>query len=96
MRWVRRRRLPIAVSLAVAVAAFFPLLVIAGLMLHQVLIVVVDAGFRFWGLPDGVVVGFLTAVAVVLAYIACRMMYGGLRWKTVIHDERYCTRADTT
>ena len=90
MRWVRHKRLPVAVSLAVAVAAFPPLLLIAGLVLHQVVIAVVDGGFRFWALPEAVVIGSLTAVAVILAYIPSRMIYVGLRWKTVVHDERYC------
>ncbi|MFH1748613.1 MAG: hypothetical protein ABIG44_16380 [Planctomycetota bacterium] len=92
MRWVRHKRLPVAVSLAVAVVAFFPLLAIAGFVLRQLLRALVDAGFRFWDLPDTVVFGFLIAIAVILAYIPCRIIYSRLRWKTVVHDERYCIR----
>jgi hypothetical protein len=87
---IRQKRFSVATSLAAAIVAFPPFLVLAGVIAHRMLIAIVDSGFRFWGVPDEVVIAFFAAIAVVLAYIPCRMIYMALHWKTVEDSGRYC------
>lgn len=90
VRVIRKERCSAAVSLLAATIAFPGLLVVAGLFMHQVLIVLVDCGFRFGDLPESVVIGIVTAVAVIPAYLPSRLIYTGLRWSSVEMDSRCC------
>ncbi len=83
----RQERFSVGRSLATAAAAFLLLIVAAGFLMWVLLIVLVDSGFDFWGLPGGVVLGMLTATAFVLAYVPCRRIYTNLRWRTTEHEE---------
>jgi hypothetical protein len=88
----RQERFSVARSLATAAAAFLLLIVAAAFLMWALLTVLVDSGFDFWGLPGGVVLGMLTGMAFVLAYVPCRRIYTNLRWRTIEHEGPYSCR----
>jgi hypothetical protein len=88
-RW--KKRLSLIPALTLASAAFLLLLPLSGYLVYIALVPLVALGV-FTRTPDGLIVGLLMAIAMLLAYLQARFVFMRLRWRFV--EPRYCIECE--
>jgi hypothetical protein len=91
---IRRERLSIGTSLALAIVAFPPVLAVAAIVVGKVVISIVDditvPGADIPHALDAILQGAMIGLPVLVAYIVSRFIYTNLRWRWEEPDGQYC------
>lgn len=98
-RDIRQEKCTFAVSFLTAVLLFPIILAIAGFIVRDILIGILDQfsgpnGSGLNWLSEGIFVGFIVTVAVLIAYPSARFIYSNMRWKFIDSDVRYCQNCE--
>ncbi len=91
IRYDRKERCSVPLSLVCALLTFLPVLVITGITAWGILVAVLDTlppKSRFPG--EHVLVGGSVTAAVFAAWFSAKVVYREARWKTIFFDGRTC------
>ncbi len=90
---IKRERLSVGTSLAVAVVAFLPVLAVAAVVVREVVVSIADdipAGVDIPYRLDKILLGLMIGLPLLTAYVVSRFIYTNLRWRWEETDGRYC------